>query len=149
MSLPRRKYGPGCGVARPRGGHGICATCRGEEASRRRPRQDRRGICPCGRNGRLAWSKGRRTPVLLGHLYNDPSVSKCINYNYDSFYERILTRLETGHGLSNLQDFTRTLVSQSIVPRHNHRSNMAMFPKVNVRATDTSCTHMHQTLMRC
>ena len=51
---------------------------------------------------------------------------------YDISYERMLTRLETGHGLSNLQDLTRTLVSQSIISCHDHRSNMAMFPEVDV-----------------
>lgn len=44
----------------------------------------------------------------------------------------MLTRLETSYGLSNLQDLAGTLVSQSIIPRDNHRSNMAMFPEVDV-----------------
>jgi hypothetical protein len=46
--------------------------------------------------------------------------------------EVALTGLEAGNRVANLQDDSGTLMPESIIPRHDHRANTAMFPEMHV-----------------
>lgn len=66
-------------------------------------------------------------------------------YVWNSFIS--LTRFKASHILPNLHDNPGALMAQSIVARHHHVADTAMFPEVDIGATDSSCADVHQALV--
>ena len=59
-----------------------------------------------------------------------------------------LTNLKTFDILSNLHDFTRTFMSQSLRSTYHGTANLAFFPEMYIRSANSSCSNMNETIIR-
>lgn len=60
----------------------------------------------------------------------------------------LLTRLEILNVTANFQDGSSAFVSKSVFAAHHHIANVAMFPEMNIRATDPSSSDMDKAVVR-
>ena len=95
-----------------------------------------------GRNSKMVSSKEFRIRAQHGRLKQVSLLESSSTRN------RSLTRTEVIHIFPNLQHDTRTLMSQPILPAHNHIPNPPMFPEMYIRSTYPRRTYVYQTLIR-